>query len=372
MSAAADAPAPEHRRQLIEGSGDASPQFAAPAAALVKQLLSGDQESGFLRRFRQCLTDLSLGVGAVDNVAADGPLSSEQSAEVVAAAGSPDPDIAHIWASLELIQGWLRRYPQDRVFLTWNGGKDCTVLFHLVRIAMAMMASSPPAADRHRDQNQLEAAAGPLTLPAAGVAAESEFGSIRGLWLKPPLVFPELHEFITATAEHHRLEMVVCEMSADGQLPVPKHDYRGVLAELQRRSPFDAVFMAQRRSDPGCAELSPCTPTDVDRGWPVFDRLNPLLDWSYVQIWAFLQVLEIPFCSLYSHGYSSLGSSPSDTRQNPWLRSEDGSYLPAWKLAREERERDCRASDDAVVLRAAPAVQDPPPAAGEQLREEGQ
>lgn len=69
-------------------------------------------------------------------------------------------------------------------------------------------------------------------------------------------------------------------------------------------------------------------------------RINPILEWSYQDIWTYLQVLKIPYCVLYDQGfeirdsdfrYTSLGST-TNTQPNPKLQRSDGTFSPAYCL----------------------------------------
>lgn len=76
-------------------------------------------------------------------------------------------------------------------------------------------------------------------------------------------------------------------------------------------------------------------------------RVNPILDWSYRDVWAFLLVSKVRYCSLYDQGYTSIGSI-HDTVPNALLctRNSDSSeekFKPAYLLADGRLERAGRA-----------------------------
>ena len=119
-----------------------------------------------------------------------------------------------------------------------------------------------------------------------------------------------------------------------------------------------AFLLGTRKGDPNCKEQETFAPSST---WmPPFMRVNPILDWRYGHIWHFLRRYELPYCSLYDQGYTSLGTyvfpppthppthpsthpPPSsqttgkvdDTRPNPALAKEDGSggFHPAYMLS---------------------------------------
>ncbi|KAI3700117.1 hypothetical protein L2E82_44734 [Cichorium intybus] len=94
------------------------------------------------------------------------------------------------------------------------------------------------------------------------------------------------------------------------------------------------VFPLQKQSETtppsGQQQFSPSSP-----GWPPFMRVNPILDWSYRYVWAFLLTCKVPYCSLYDQGYTSI-RSVNDTTPNTLLRINDSNgekFKPAFMLS---------------------------------------
>ena len=103
------------------------------------------------------------------------------------------------------------------------------------------------------------------------------------------------------------------------------------------------ILMGTREADPHGSRLEPLSPCDPEYG--DFMRINPILTWTYQDVWTAIRYFQIPYCILYEQGYTSLGSK-SKTQKNPALflekRGEVEVYKPAWTLDAVETERSNR------------------------------
>ncbi|KAJ8683224.1 hypothetical protein QAD02_019016 [Eretmocerus hayati] len=214
--------------------------------------------------------------------------------EAAAKAISEDAkDKAYLAESFAVMAQCYDRYKANEVFLSFNGGKDCTVVLHLA-VAFARL-------------HNLEL---PTCLYVTGDA------------------FPEVEEFVEKAASYYGLELV----RRDGSI-------RDALESLLKEKPeLKACLLGTRKNDPGAHSLEPFAPTD--EGWPHIMRVSPILHWSYSQVWQFLLNHQVPYCSLYDEGYTSLGSKDT-TMKNPLLQDPNDStkYLPAHTLADDSTER---------------------------------
>ena len=119
------------------------------------------------------------------------------------------------------------------------------------------------------------------------------------------------------------------------------------LQSLVSEGGVKAVVLGTRQGDPNAHGQGVECPSSA--GWPEFVRLNPIIDWEYSEVWAFLLMARVPYCMLYDMGYTSIGGT-KDTHKNPALikQSDRGgqsphAYWPAHKLEVGTREREGRA-----------------------------
>ncbi|KAJ7792638.1 hypothetical protein B0H14DRAFT_2930007 [Mycena olivaceomarginata] len=206
-------------------------------------------------------------------------------------ANSQDPLAPLVKEALDVIDEALDTHGQERVSISFNGGKDCTVLLHLYAGALARRLS-----------------------PSETVKP------IPAVYIAVPSPFPTLETFIDQSAKRYNLDLFHCRPASETVesvvTPLPKHG-------------ADYIESAPRRNLP--ATLSHRNMTDPD--WPQFERINPIINWDYADVWTFLRKLKVPYCDLYDYGYTSLGST-YNTFPNPALLVTIPASTPASSLLR--------------------------------------
>lgn len=136
--------------------------------------------------------------------------------------------------------------------------------------------------------------------------------------------FREINDYVEYISELYGIKVITFDNMKSG------------ITKLKEEYNVKIVIMGCRRSDPGCTDLKEMQITDSD--WPQVMRHNPLLDWSYADVWNYISNNKLPVCSLYEKGYTSIGNK-SNTFPNYTLFNADGSYLHAKTLKDESLER---------------------------------
>ncbi|XP_053602350.1 FAD synthase isoform X2 [Plodia interpunctella] len=213
------------------------------------------------------------------------------------------PDIADVLDETEaIIRQCFKEYQLHEVFLSFNGGKDCTVLLDItIKILQ----------DVYNNRENIAK-------------------DLKVVYIRSQGPFKEIEEFVKYIEKYYNIKLVVFE----GEM---KNNLEALIEEDGR---LKASLMGTRRTDPYSGHLDIMTKTDSS--WPQLMRVFPLLNWSYHQIWSYLLKYKVPYCSLYDKGYTSIGSV-QNTWPNPSLAYKDCcgclSYHPAWCLADAALER---------------------------------
>jgi FAD synthetase len=193
--------------------------------------------------------------------------------------------------TIEILKKGIDLYGPKAIGLSFNGGKDCTVLLHLYHQLLLDTGYGRP---------------------------------IRVLYVTTNDPFPEIDEFIQSCQSYNiSVETIMGSM-------------KDALDVFIKSNPTTkAILIGTREGDPYSHTMKDFQMTDSS--WPQIMRIHPILDWNYHDVWEYLRGLSIPYCSLYDQGYTSLGST-SNTQPNPEL-FKDGRYLPAYMLQDASLER---------------------------------
>ena len=224
-------------------------------------------------------------------------MSAEDTVQAVLSLLASQDEHSRLCRAAACIHSALLRFGGQGLALSFNGGKDATVLLYLTLAVYRRENTGTPLALYWRDE-------------------------ARG--------FTEVDAFVCATEQRYGLTLVRYDCGFA----------EGMKDAVERRG-VTAVLLGTRRSDPNGADAESVQPSSA--GWPPFVRVNPLLELSYADVWHFLRSLSLPYCSLYDRGFTSLGHT-LDTKANPALQQADGSYLPAYELDDGSLERAGRTS----------------------------
>lgn len=201
--------------------------------------------------------------------------------------------------------------PMQHIAFSFNGGKDCTVLLHILRLTFEAIKQKNLHKRIQNNNDNNHSSSSHSSSPSTSSSPLS-LSSLTCIYFKECDEFPSVTGFMSEMQQLYRFQLE--EISSS--------DVSAGIRSLQSRQPIDAIFMGQRRGDPGCTSMSHKQLSDVDAGWTKFWRLNPLLEWSYEDVWIFLRIFKLPYCKLYEQGYTSLGQQ-KNTIQNPLLKIEN-------------------------------------------------
>mmetsp|Transcript_7815 Transcript_7815/g.17639 ORF Transcript_7815/g.17639 Transcript_7815/m.17639 type:complete len:810 (-) Transcript_7815:1298-3727(-) len=238
-----------------------------------------------------------------------------------------DPYIAPmIKSALHDMEMAYRLYGPFCMVGSYNGGKDAVVIFHLMRAVHAHYCSEMQKGDDNLT----------ITRP-------------RVIYFQHQDEFPEVLSLLDDTVERFDVDMLAFKEGvsfgeglkylvdrniAPGKDGLSFHDST---ARLPPPHPL-AFVLGTRKDDPNAGSQGIYSPSS--HYMPPFLRVNPILNWTYGHVWHFLRLFELPYCSLYDDGFTSLGTV-KNTLPCPALKKsgEDEEYWPAYMLREWDMER---------------------------------
>nr|WMM48042.1 flavin adenine dinucleotide synthetase [Schistosoma mansoni] len=240
--------------------------------------------------------------------------------------------------SLQCIEEALNKYSDSELVICFNGGKDCTALLHLIHAAIQHQSHN----NNNHSENIKPRLPKLLYIRSCSSFPETElfvektvdvYYSLSSKILRPDLKQNEQRQ-TDVNSQSSSCSMDNSVVVYEGSIKSALERFLGDYPEIR------GAFMGTRYTDPGAYKMSYMVMSDP--GWPQILRINPLLEWTYSDVWNFLRSFSLPYCSLYDAGYTSIGSM-EDTHPNPQLRyiTESGriAYHPAYTLDEEICER---------------------------------
>ena len=178
-----------------------------------------------------------------------------------------------IHSSLGILADAFRLYGPVNVVASYNGGKDADVVMQLMRAAMAKYNSDT------RKSKELYA------------KAKFIYFAVRD-------EFPDVIEHIKYQEESLGLDVTQS----------PSGIVQGITEYMDQPHMGNLAFvLGTRKGDPNCGEQQFFSPSS---SWmPPFMRVNPILEWTYGDVWKFLRLYKLKYCALYDQVMILLGST---------------------------------------------------------------
>lgn len=172
----------------------------------------------------------------------------------------------------------LERFPK-RIALAWTGGKDSTTTLHLLR----------------------DLCGGKVPIPILNIDTSVKF--------------KEIYEFRDRIAQEWNLTLIV-ERNEEALKTIKIAEDREecclrlkaeVIAEAIKKYNWEALITGMRWDEqPDRVAETYFSPREN----PPHTRVHPILHFTELDIWQYINEKNVPFCALYQRGYRSLGCEP--------------------------------------------------------------
>lgn len=211
--------------------------------------------------------------------------------------------VQKIKKSQEIIKNAFNKFPFEKTVIAWTGGKDSTVLLHLVR---SVFNNKVPFPVMFNDST---------------------------------MEFEEIYKFINKISKQWDLNLVIYPHDKKELEEFHKTKDEKMKMELSRIMKINAMnkflkkykikaFMAGIRWDEHSSRskekyFSPRTD---------HTRIHPILHFSEKDIWSYIKNYKVPYVKLYDQGYRSLGEKPFTQKAKPGEGERSGREAVKEKL----------------------------------------
>ncbi|BBD07269.1 phosphoadenosine phosphosulfate reductase family protein [Desulfovibrio ferrophilus] len=170
----------------------------------------------------------------------------------------------------------------DGLAVAWTGGKDSTLVLHLVRERLAELA------------------------PGA---------SLRAISIDTGCKFPQVVAFRDALAREWDVQLTIARPEVDMAGYPVAHDKAACCHDLKvlplnraiKETGIQLLLTGIRADEHPSRAMRPAVEAVAE---PAHLRLHPLLHFSEMDVWSFIMDRGLPVCPLYQQGYRSLGCMP--------------------------------------------------------------
>ncbi|MHC1752445.1 phosphoadenosine phosphosulfate reductase family protein [Humidesulfovibrio sp.] len=218
--------------------------------------------------------------------------------------------------SREILAALPQHLDPAHIAVAYTGGKDSGVTLALWRDALAQHLAASPANDL----------AEPVPTPAALAAhARTNFqtarrrGPLRAISVDTGLKFPQVTAFRDRLCADWGVALTIARPQVDLHAYPVAVDKLSCCRELKiaplgravGETQTQALLTGLRRDEHPSRALRPYAEhRPATELCPEHWQVNVILDWTEMDVWAFVTGENLPYCELYHEGYRSLGCMP--------------------------------------------------------------
>lgn len=186
-----------------------------------------------------------------------------------------------IQISKKVILQSVEKFPKNKIFIAWTGGKDSTVLLHLVKTVF--MGKIP----------------------------------FKVMFNDSTIEFDEIYEFIKRLKKDWQIDLIWMKHLSDDidsysvasntdlRLEIMRIAKINIINHVIMKYNLKAFMSGIRRDEHEARKMETYFSTRSNH-----TRIHPILHFTLSDIWEYIREFNVPYVNLYDKGYKSLGEAP--------------------------------------------------------------